>query len=101
ADEGAQREAAAERLGEHQQIGHRALVLIGEQPAGATEGRHHLVEDQEGADLVAAPSQRGQKPWARHAYATLGLHRLYDHRRGAVVDPVELRLVAGGWGNRL
>ena len=96
ADERAERQAAAERLREHEQIGHDAPVLVGEQPAGAAEAGDHLVEDQQRADLVAAPPQRGEEVPARDAHAALGLHRLDDHRRGALVDARERADVVEG-----
>ena len=45
--------AAAEALGDRQQVGHDAFLLAGVQRAGAAHAAHHLVEDQQDAVAVA------------------------------------------------
>ena len=49
---GADREAAAERLGRGQDIGGDAGPLMGEQLAGAAHAALHLVEHEDQAELV-------------------------------------------------
>ena len=50
---GADREAAAERLGQRHDVGRHAEALVGEEIAGAAHAGLHLVEDQQQAVLVA------------------------------------------------
>ncbi len=54
----ADREAAAERLGQRHHIRRHADALIGEQLAGAAHAGLHFVEDQQEAVLVAEFAQR-------------------------------------------
>ena len=58
---GADRKAAAERLGERHDVGRHAGALIGEQLAGAPDAGLHLVEHQQQAVLVAERAQRAQE----------------------------------------
>ena len=85
-DERAERQAAAEGLGEHQHVGTDVPVLAGEPVAGAAEAGHHLVEDEQRADRVAARAQGGQEVVRRHAHAALALDRLDDDRGDRAVD---------------
>jgi hypothetical protein len=88
---GAERQAAAERLGEDEQVGDDPPVLEGEEPPRAAEARHHLVEDEQRARLRAAPAQRRQESRRGEAHATLGLHGLDHHGGRVAVDGVERR----------
>ena len=62
ADERAERQPAAERLREHEQVRDDAPVLEPEEAAGAAERGHDLVEDEQRAGLVAAAPERRQEP---------------------------------------
>src|SRR5262249_8772529 len=71
AGECAERHAAAEGLGEHDEVRDYVPVLMAEEASRATERRHDLVEDEERADLVTAPAQRRQEAGPRDAHAAL------------------------------
>ena len=83
---GADREAAAERLGERHDVGRDAGALIGEQLAGAADAGLHLVEDQQQAVLVAELAQRPQELRRHHAHAALAHDRLDQDRGGLRTD---------------
>ena len=91
-EEGADRESAAERLGERHDVGLDAGTLIGEQLAGAAHAALHLVEDQQQAVLVAQRAQAAQEMVLRHAHATLALDRLDQDRGGLRADRLLHRL---------
>ena len=57
----AEREAAADALGDGHDVGRDAAVLVGEELAGATDAGLHLVEDQQQAVLVADRAQPAQE----------------------------------------
>ena len=71
-------------------------MLEGEEPSGAAEAGHHLVQHEESAGLVAAAAQRGEEARAGDAHASLGLDRLDDHRGRAAVDGPERGFVVEG-----
>ena len=73
---GADRETAAERLGQRHDVGRDAGALVGEQVAGAAHAGLHLVEDQQQAVLVAKFAQRPQERRLDHAHAALAHDRL-------------------------
>ena len=77
----AQRQPAAERLGDHDDVGHDAEMLEREQLAGAAESGQHLVEDEHRTRPIASLAQRPHESGLRYAHAALGLHRLDHHRR--------------------
>ncbi len=52
-DAGGERERAAERLADAEQVGRRVLVLAGEPAAGAAAAGVDLVEDEDDLALVA------------------------------------------------
>ena len=79
---GADRKAAAERLGERHDVGRDAGALIGEQLAGAAHAGLHLVEDQQKTVLVAQLAQRPQERRLDDAHAALAHQRLDHDRRG-------------------
>jgi hypothetical protein len=69
-------EAGPEPLGQSHDVGLYALVLTGEHPAGPSDARLHLVEDQQDAVPVAEFAQPGQEPGRRHDVTALALDRL-------------------------
>ena len=81
-DEGADRHAAAEALGEGHRVGHDAGLLEGEPRAGAADAGLHLVEHEQRADLAGDLAGRAQVGRAARAHARLALDRLEDERRG-------------------
>ena len=79
---GAEREAAADALGERHDVGRDARPLIGEELAGAADAGLHLVEDQQQAVLVAERAELAQELAGDQADAALALDRLdHDRRR--------------------
>ena len=78
---GADRKAAAERLGDRHDVGRHAGMLIGEQLAGAAHAALHFVEDQQQAVLVAELAQARAGSVRHDAHAAFALHRL-DQDRG-------------------
>ena len=54
---GADRKAAAQRLGDRHDVGRDPGPFIGEQPAGPPHAALHLVEDQQQAELVGDRAQ--------------------------------------------
>ncbi len=78
---GADRKAAAERLGERHDIRLDADTLIAEQRAGAAHAGLHLVEHEQQAVLVAELAQRPEKRRRRHSNAALAHDRFDQDRR--------------------
>ena len=79
---GAEREAAADALGDRHDVGRDAGPLIGEQFAGAADAGLDLVEDQQQAVLVAELAQRRAGTAASTTRdAALALDRLDQDRR--------------------
>ena len=85
-DERADRQAAAERLGGGQRVGHHAGVLVGPQRAGPAQPALDLVEDERGAVGVARGARGAQDVLAELVDAALALDRLEQHRGGVLVD---------------
>ena len=79
---GADRKAAAERLGDRHDVGRDAGVLIGEQIAGAAHAALDLVEDQQQAVVVAQLAQGAQERVRHHAHAALADDRLDEDAGG-------------------
>ena len=73
---GADRKAAAERLGQRHDVGRDAGVLIGEQVAGAADAGLDLVEDQQQPVVVAQLAQGAQERVRHHPHAALAHDRL-------------------------
>jgi len=76
---GRKRKAAAERLGQHQHVGHDAGVLEGEQAAGAAEAGLDLVHDQRDAVRRREPAHRAQPPVGGWQHTSLALDHLEQH----------------------
>ena len=91
----ADRETAAERLGQRHDVGGDAGALVGEQFAGAAHAGLHLVEDQQQAVLVAKFAQRPQERGLDHAHAALAHDRLDHDRRGLGADGALHRVEIG------
>ena len=84
---GADREPAAERLGERQDVRLHAIgPLVGEQLAGPAEAALDLVKDQQGPGFVAELAQRLQALLRQRTRAALALYRLDDDRRRGRAD---------------
>ena len=77
---GAHRHSAADDLAEGDQIGPHAEVRLGA-AGGQAEAGDHLVEDKQGAVLVAQGPQSRQEAGGGADHAHVGGHRLHDHRR--------------------
>ena len=87
-----ERQAPADRLGEHDDVGLDAGVLEGEEPAGPADPGLHLVDDEGDPALGGQPAHRPQPVVGRRVAATLALNALEDHpcdRRDAAVGVVE------------
>ena len=82
-EQAAEREAAADALGDRHDVGRDAGPLMREQLAGAADAGLHLVEDQQQAVLVAQRPQPPQELGRRDIDAALALHRL-DHDAGGL-----------------
>ena len=83
---GADRKAAAERLGKRHDVGRNSGALMGEQLAGAAHAALDLVEYQEETMLVAELAQRAQERRLDGAHAALAHHRLDHDRRRLAAD---------------
>ena len=87
-DAGADRQPAAEALGERHHVGRDALGLVGEPRAGPADAGLDLVEHQQGARVVAGLPGGGEVPGRGGDHAALALGRLEDDRGDPVVDGV-------------
>ena len=90
---GADREAAAQALGDGGDVRAHARLLAGEQRAGAAHAGLDLVEHQEQAVLVAQCAQLLQALRRHRADAALALDRLDQDGRGLGPDRRVQRLV--------
>ena len=75
-------DAAAERLAEHVHVGHDALVVAGEGPAGAAEAGLDLVGGEQHVLLGAELADAAQVAVGRDHHAALALDRLEQHGHG-------------------
>ena len=91
-DAGADREAAAERLGAGHHIGPHRGLLVGPERAGPPDPGLDLVEDQQRPDLVAGLARRQQRLVADRVDAGLALDRLDQDGGGALADRAAQRL---------
>ena len=85
-DEGADRQAAAERLGGSDGVGYDAGLLVGPERAGAAHAALDLVEDECGAVLVAGFARGAQQLFGEDVHAGLALDRLKQDGGGALID---------------
>ena len=96
----ADREAAAEPLGERHDVRRGTRPFVGEQLAGAADAGLHLVVDEKQAVLVAERAQVAQELRRHQADAALALDRL-DHDRGGLGadrrPSTALRSPSGTW----
>ena len=76
-------QAAAQRLGQGQDVGLDPVALDGEQRPGPPQAGLHLVGDEERAGLAAEPVGLGQIPRRRRDHPPFPLDRL-DHERGVL-----------------
>src|SRR5208283_2117584 len=76
---GADRESAAEPLGERSDVGRDARLLDGEKASDAPDSGLHLVEHEQQSAPVAKLAQRAQKFVRKDANAALALNRLDQH----------------------
>ena len=60
-EDGAERQAAAERLGQRDDVGDDAALLEGEERSGAPEAALDLVEDQDRAGAVGDAARGGEE----------------------------------------
>ncbi len=84
-DAGADRQAAAEALGEGEHVGDDAFGLVREPRAGAADAGLDLVEHEERACLVAGPARGGQVAGRGRDHAAFALGRLEDDAGHLVV----------------
>ena len=78
----AERQAAAQGLGQRQDIRLDAEVFIAEKFAGATHAGLHFVENQQQPALIAQLAQAEHVNFIGHDDAALGLDRLDEDRDG-------------------
>ena len=91
-----QGQAARDGLRGHEQVGHDAGVLAGEELARAAEAGLHLVGDEQDAVLLGESPEPRQVLAGRHHEAALAEHRLHDHRRHLLGGHVALEEVLEG-----
>ena len=83
---GADREAAAERLGDRHDIGRDVLPFVSEELAGPPHPALHLVVNEEQAELVGNLAQPFKVSGRRGTHAAFTLDRLDKDRRGLLAD---------------
>ena len=92
---GAEREAAADRLGNRHDVRRDPGALIGEQLAGAPDAGLNLIEHQQQPVLIAQSAQLFQDLRRSDAHPALALDRLDQDRRGLrpelALDRLEIR----------
>src|SRR6266550_9559236 len=93
----AHREAARDRLRQAQEVRPDPVLLRSENRPGPAEAGLHLVDDQEGAALLAETRGLGHELGARRPYAAFALNELNDECGSLLGDRgVErVRLVEG------
>ncbi|MEH3077319.1 MAG: hypothetical protein PGN11_11685 [Quadrisphaera sp.] len=106
-DDGGQRQPRAERLGQHEHVGHHAVALEGVPVAGAAQTGLGLVEHQQPAALAHALRERCQVAGRQVEHAAGAQHRFDDARgerpHGLRVDQLEGEVELGpplGLGQR-
>src|SRR5262249_44527172 len=77
-EDGADRKSAAQRLAQHGDVGLHAVLLVGEERAGAAHAALHLVDHEGGAQTVGALAQALQELLAGRHHAAFALHGLDD-----------------------
>ena len=85
-DESPERHAAAEGLGQADDVGRHAVLLHGEEFARTPQSGLDLVEDEQRPHLVAAAPQRLEVSRLRRTHARLALHRFGQHAGRAFGD---------------
>ena len=88
----ADREAAAETLGQRHDVGRHADLLVAEHLAEPADAGLHLVEGEQQAVLVAELAQVAEELRRRRAHAALALHRLDEDAGGLGRDGALERL---------
>ena len=83
---GADREAAAERLGDRHDVGRDAVPFMSEELAGPAHAALHLVIDEEQAELVGDLAQPLEIAGRSRAHAAFALDRLDKNRRRLFAD---------------
>ena len=76
----ADREAAAQRLGQRHHVGRDAVGVRGEQMTGAAHAALDFVEHQQRAMAIAQRAQAVQELLRRRRHAAFALHGLDQHR---------------------
>ena len=85
----AEREAAADSLRKHDDVGGNAEVLQREKFSGPAKTGQDFIEDEECPGAVTPVAQGPDEFGAGNSHATLGLHRLDDDRRDSRIDRLE------------
>src|SRR3954452_17524458 len=85
-EDGAEGQAAAERLGEGDDVRDDAALLEGEERGGAPEAALDLVEDQDGAGAVGELPCGGEELVCERDDAALAHDRLEDDGARVAVD---------------
>ncbi len=83
-DDGPDREATAQALGEGDDVGHDTVPQVRQPVTGAPDAALHLVEPQQCTVLVGDAARRGEVALGRHHDAGLALDRLQADGRGLV-----------------
>src|SRR5260370_36255491 len=88
-----QRQAAAKRLRQHDDIRHDAEMFEREELAGSAKAGQHLIEDKQGARAIALFAKSAHETRLGNAHPALGLNRLDHDCCDSRIDPAERRLV--------
>ena len=88
-----QREAAANALGDHHDVGGDPGPFMGKQLAGAAHAALHLVQDHQRARGIAKVAQTLEAGIGQHADAAFALDRFQHHRRRTAGDRGTQRVV--------
>ena len=83
---GAQGQAAAQRLGQRQDVRRDPGVLIREQPSRASQTALDLIHDEQGAPLATQGGEAAQELRRGRPHAALSLDRLDGHGGGRRAD---------------
>src|SRR5204863_9331983 len=82
----AERQSAAERLCEREDVGNDTALLEREERSGASEAALDLVEDQDRAEAIGETPRRGKIVVGQRNDAALAHHRLENDRVCLVAD---------------